>query len=427
MNHEKSRILFERAQQAIPGGVNSPVRSFRAVGGIPRFIVKGQGARIYDADGNAYIDYMMSWGPLILGHAHPAVVKSVRKAALEGTSFGASTEREIELAEMVKVCFPAADKVRLVSSGTEAAMTALRLARAVTGRELIVKFDGGYHGHSDALLVKAGSGLATGGMPGSAGVPESVVKGMVSLPYNDITAVEKLFHQEGKKIAGIIVEPAAANMGVIPPAAGFLETLRKLTAEYGTILIFDEVITGFRVARGGACELFGVTPDLICLGKIIGGGLPIGAVAGNRDIMERLAPLGDVYQAGTLSGNPISTAAGLATLKEIGQPDFYIALARTTSKLAHSLKRLFDSAGIPVVVNHLPGLLTIFFGRGPVSNYDSVQRCNMDRFARFFAAMLEEGVYLPPSGFEAWFISSAHGDNEIENTLETVSRAINRL
>lgn len=411
----------------IPGGVNSPVRAFKSVGGIPRFLSRGRGAYIWDADDNRYIDYMMSWGPLILGHAHPKVFEAVREAASAGTSFGASTAGEIELAEMVIDRFLAVEMLRLVSSGTEAAMTAVRLARAVTGRELIVKFDGCYHGHSDGLLVKAGSGLATQGLPRSAGVPESVAQGTISLPYNDLEAVRKTFDKRGEDIAGIIVEPAAANMGVVPPVDGFLKGLRMAAEKYGAVLIFDEVISGFRVARGGACELYNNRPDLVCLGKILGGGLPIGAVGGKREIMERLAPVGDVYQAGTLSGNPVSVAAGIATLRELEAPGFYEMLNNTTEKLALGLEEIFSEAEIPVVINRLTGLLTVFFGEGEISDYQLVQNCDMDRYARFFRGMLDEGVYLPPSGYEAWFLSSAHNDDEIERTLKTGRKVIEEL
>jgi len=420
----KSEASFKAASKVIPGGVNSPVRAFRAVGGVPRFFTHGEGAKIYDADGNSYIDYMMSWGPLILGHAHPKVVEAVHAAASRGTSFGAPTEDEITLAEMVKDRFPAAEMVRLVNSGTEAAMTAVRLARAAAGRDIIVKFDGCYHGHSDAVLVKAGSGVATGGIAGSEGVPQATADMTISLPYNDSSALEDLFAQRGGEIAGVIVEPAAANMGVIPPKAGFLESIREITSRYGAVLIFDEVITGFRIARGGACELYGIEPDLICLGKIIGGGLPIGAVCGGKDIMELLAPTGGVYQAGTLSGNPISVAAGIATLRELNEPGVYEKLRRNTEILARGLKENFDLTGVPATVNAMTGLLTVFFTGEAVTDYASALKCDMNRFARFHAAMLKEGIYLPPSGFEAWFTSTAHGQAEIEATLQIQKKGL---
>ena len=427
MNTHNSEKLFEQAQQIIPGGVNSPVRAFKSVGGVPRFFAKADGAKFWDVDGNEYIDYMMSWGPLILGHSYPSVIASVKQAALRGTSFGGATEGEVELAEMVRDRFPAAEMVRLVSSGTEATMTAIRLARAFTGRELMIKFDGCYHGHSDALLVKAGSGLATHGIAGSAGVPESVAKSMISLPYNDLEAVERVFLRKGSDIAGIIVEPVAANMGLIPPAEGFLEGLRHLTAKYDSTLIFDEVITGFRIARGGACEVFGITPDLICFGKILGGGLPIGGIGGRKEIMERLAPAGDVYQAGTLSGNPISVAAGIATLKELGRPGFYDGIKDRTEKLSGALKKRFDNAGVSVIINQLTGLLTVFFGQGTLTDYETVKTFDMEKFGRFHAAMLEKGIYLPPSGYEAWFISSAHGQREIQFTVDKVKEIAENL
>jgi len=423
----KSKKLFSRAKEVIPGGVNSPVRAFKSVGGVPRFLSRGRGAYIWDADDNRYIDYMMSWGPLILGHAHPKVVEAVREAASAGTSFGASTAGEIELAEMVIDRFLAVEMLRLVSSGTEAAMTAIRLARAVTGRELVVKFDGCYHGHSNGLLVKAGSGLATQGLPGSAGVPESAARGTISLPYNDLEAVWKTFDKRGEDIAGIIVEPAAANMGVVPPVEGFLNGLRMAAEKDGAVLIFDEVISGFRVARGGACELYNIRPDLVCFGKILGGGMPIGAVGGKREIMERLAPAGNVYQAGTLSGNPVSVAAGIATLRELETPGFYERLNNTTKKLALGLEEILTEAEIRVVINRLTGLLTVFFGEGEISDYQLVQNCDMDRYARFFRGMLDEGVYLPPSGYEAWFLSSAHNDDEIERTLKAAGNVVEEL
>ena len=423
----KSEALFERAQKTIPGGVNSPVRAFKSVGGIPRFIEKGQGCHVWDADGNEYIDYMMSWGPLILGHAHPAVIEAVRKTAEKGLSFGAATEAEIELAEMVGERFPCAEMVRLVNSGTEATMTAIRLARAFTGREIMIKFDGCYHGHSDALLIKAGSGLATLGIAGSAGVPDNVAKGMISLPYNDLEAVEQVFERRGDNIAGIIVEPAAANMGVVPPLKGFLDGLRHLAAKYNSLLIFDEVISGFRISRGGACGIFGVNPDLVCFGKILGGGLPIGAVGGRKDLMLQLAPSGNVYQAGTLSGNPLSVAAGIATLQELDKPRFYANLHKKTAKLASMLEIVFFEAEIPVVINYLTGLLTVFFGTGEMRNYEDVANCDMERFSIFQQALLKEGIYLPPSGYEAWFISSVHEDEDIEGTVDRVRNVCSLL
>jgi len=404
--------------------VNSPVRAFKSVGEYPLFIEKAQGAYIYDADGNKYIDYMMSWGPMILGHVPVGVIETIQNTALKGTSFGASTEQEIELAELVRSRFPVADRVRLVNSGTESTMTAIRLARAATGRDIIVKFDGCYHGHSDALLVKAGSGIATGGIAGSAGVPHGTAVLTISLTYNNIEELKNFFEKRGDEVAGVIVEPVAANMGVVPPKDGFLKTLRKLTIKSKSVLIFDEVISGFRVARGGACELYGIKPDLICLGKIIGGGLPIGAIAGRKEIMDMLAPTGEVYQAGTLSGNPISVAAGIATLKQLDDPNFYKSLAEKTSVLADNLGQIFDSRNIPIVINHITGLLTVFFSENPINDYDDVGKCDMTRFAKFHKKMLDNGVYLPPSGFEAWFPSSAHTNDIIEKTIEAATTAV---
>jgi len=399
--------IFSKSLSLLPGGVNSPVRAFQAVGGEPVFVRRGEGAYIWGADGKQYIDYVMSWGPLILGHCHPQVVEAVKNAAENGLSFGACTEAETELAEMVIDRFPCADMVRLVSSGTEACMTALRLARGYTKRDIIVKFDGCYHGHSDSLLVKAGSGVATMGIPGSAGVPEALAKLTVSLPYNNLEQTEALFHRIGDKIACVIVEPVAANMGVVLPQEGFLEGLRRLTAKYEALLIFDEVITGFRIARGGACEVYGIAPDIICLGKILGGGMPIGGLAGKREIMSKLTPIGEVYQAGTLSGNPVSVAAGIATLQELDRVGFYEELKEKTDKLVVGLSKVFAEKGILVTINHSTGLLTVFFSDHPVTDYVSAQKCDMQKFAGFHRRMLEAGVYLPPSGYEAWFVGGS--------------------
>lgn len=424
MQEKSNRSLFEKAVKFIPGGVNSPVRSFKSVDGYPPFIEKGHGAYLWDAEGNKYIDYVCSWGPMILGHAHPNVVDAVRTSAERGLSFGAANEAEIELAEIVIDRFPMMDKIRLVSSGTEACMTAVRLARGYTGRDIIIKFDGCYHGHSDALLVKAGSGVATAGIPGSAGIPAISIKNTISLPYNDLSVVENTFHRLGEEIAAVMVEPAAANMGLVLPGEGFLEGLRHLTAKYDSLLIFDEVITGFRIARGGACEYYGIEPDLICLGKILGGGMPIGGIAGKKDIMERLAPVGDVYQAGTLSGNPISVAAGIATLKELDKPGFYQELKSKTEVLSTGIESAFRENNIPITVNRLTGLLTVFFGSHPVTDYSSAQKCDMDMFGKFHRKMLEAGVYLPPSGYEAWFLSNAHTHIEIAGTLEALTLSL---
>lgn len=424
---DKSGQLFSRAKLTIPGGVNSPVRAFKSVDLDPIFIDKGEGSYIFDVDGNRYIDYVLSWGPLILGHCHPAVIEAVKSAAEKGLSFGAATEAEVELAEMIIDRFPAAEMVRLVSSGTEACMTAVRLARGYTGRDIIVKFDGCYHGHSDSLLVKAGSGVATGGIPGTKGIPAGTAKTTLSIPYNDIEAVGAVFESKGEDIAAVIVEPIAANMGVVPPQEGFLENLRMLTAKYGSLLIFDEVITGFRVARGGACELFGIVPDLICLGKILGGGMPIGGLCGKREIMEKLAPVGDVYQAGTLSGNPVSTAAGLATLRELDKAGVYENLKLNTEKLSEGLNSVFSQPGIDVHIASVLGLLTVFFSSKDIVNFQDVTGCDNDKFKRFFQSMLASGIYLPPSPFEAWFLSIKHDDDIIGKTIEAADRAVKTL
>jgi len=427
MSQTQSDILFERAKKRIPGGVNSPVRAFGSVGGNPRFMVRGEGAYIVDADGNRYADYVMSWGPLILGHAHPSVVEAVQRAANNGTSFGASTEAEIELAELVKERMPHCELVRLVSSGTEAVMTAARIARGFTGRDIIVKFDGCYHGHSDGFLVAAGSGLATGGLPASRGVPADITRHTLSLPYNDSAAVEAAFAEQGDKIAAVIVEPIAANMGVVLPEPGFLEVLRAITEKNSALLIFDEVITGFRVARGGASELLGVIPDMVTMGKVIGGGMPIGAVGGKKEIMEILAPLGEVYQAGTLSGNPISVAAGIATLKESDRAGFYGGIRETTDKLVSKLREIFQDNNIDIQINTAPGLLTVFFSTTSVRDFSSAKALDSVKYGNFFHFMLKNGVYLPPSPYEAWFISSEHDDDTIEKTCSAVENSIKSL
>ena len=423
----KSRAAFERARRVIPGGVNSPVRAFGSVGGEPPFIARGEGPFIYDIDGNEYIDYVLSWGPLLLGHAHPAVVEAVRAAAASGTSFGAPTMAETELAELVQERMPHIERLRLVSSGTEAVMSAARLARGFTGRDFLVKFNGCYHGHSDEFLVQAGSGLATGGLPASRGVPAAITRSTLSLPYNDLEAVKESLRRRGDDVAAVIVEPIAANMGVVPPEDGFLQGLREMTKESGALLIFDEVITGFRVARSGASELYGVIPDLVCLGKILGGGLPIGAVGGKAEIMETLAPSGPVYQAGTLSGNPISVAAGIATLRELAQPGIYDQLTSATRQLAEGLRRGFEDAGIPAQVNQAPGLLTVFFSTNRVNNFTSARRCNGEIFSRFFHSMMDEGIYLPPSPYEAWFLSICHDQTILQRTLEAQHEAVRHL
>jgi glutamate-1-semialdehyde 2,1-aminomutase len=407
----KSAELLARAQSSIPGGVNSPVRAFRGVGGTPPFIVRGQGSHVWDADGNEYIDYVGSWGPLLLGHRHPEVLQALEEAMACGTSFGAPTEREIELAEAIRDAVPSMEMVRLVNSGTEATMSAIRLARGFTGRDLTVKFEGCYHGHVDSLLVKAGSGVATLGLPDTAGVPKSFADTTIALPFNSVAAVERAFAAHGERIASVIVEPVAGNMGCVPPAGGFLEALREITARYGALLIFDEVMTGFRVSYGGAQQLYGIRPDLTTLGKVIGGGLPIGAYGGRADIMSRIAPSGPVYQAGTLSGNPLAVSAGLAMLRHLKRhPEVYQQLERRTARLA---------AGAPpgVTVNRVGSMFTLFFTQGPVTDYKSAKRSDTKRFAGYFHFMLERGIYLAPSQFEAGFVSAAHTDEDIERTL----------
>jgi len=418
MKTDRSASLFAEAQKYIPGGVNSPVRAFRAVGGQPRFIRRGFGARVEDVDGNVYIDYVCSWGPLILGHAHPAVVAAVKAAAESGTSFGAPTEAEVELARLVCRLFPSVELVRFVNSGTEATMSAIRVARAYTGRPKILKFDGCYHGHADSLLVKAGSGVLTFNAPDSAGVTAAAAGETLSAPYNDLATVERIFEAQGQEIAAVIVEPVAGNMGVVPPKPGFLEGLRRLTAEAGALLIFDEVITGFRLAPGGAQELYGITPDLTCLGKILGGGLPVGAYGGRRDIMSLVAPLGPVYQAGTLSGNPLAMAAGLATLRALLEPGSYERLETVSHRLAAGFAEAAREAGIPVRVNRVGSMLTVFFTGDEVTDYEGARRADTAQFARFFHGMLERGVLLPPSQFEALFVSLAHTEAEVEFTVE---------
>jgi glutamate-1-semialdehyde 2,1-aminomutase len=423
----KSQELFEESQNLMPGGVNSPVRAFRAVGGVPRFIRRGKGSRIWDEDGTEYVDYLGSWGPLILGHAHPEVVKAVTEAAADGTSFGAPTERESRLIHLVQECFPSMELVRLVSSGTEAGMSALRVARGYTERDLIVKFEGCYHGHSDGLLVKAGSGALTFGVPDSAGVPAAYAGLTITLPYNDGTAVENLFRERGDEIAALIVEPVAANCGVIPPAPGFLETLRRETEAVGALLIFDEVITGFRVARGGAQELYGIRPDLTCLGKILGGGLPVGAYGGRKDIMERIAPLGPVYQAGTLAGNPIAMAAGIATLTALKSADVYQGLEERSAQLEGELRAAAVEIGISVTLNRVGSIFSSYFTADPVTDFNSAMRSDAERYAKFFHAMLGEGVNLAPSAYEAGFVSLAHTADDVALTGAAARKALRVL
>lgn len=423
MKRTESERLFAEAKKYLAGGVNSPVRAYKAVGGTPPFIAYGKGSRIYDVDGNEYIDYVMSWGPLILGHCPEEVVAAVKAAAEGGTSFGAPCRYEVELARLVTQAFPSIERVRMVNSGTEATMSALRLARAFTEREMIVKFEGGYHGHADALLVKAGSGAATFGVPSSPGVPGDVARNTLTLPYNDLKAVQRIFEQEGEKIACIIVEPVAGNMGVIPPAPDFLPGLRELTRQWGALLIFDEVITGFRVAYGGAQELFGIRPDLTCLGKIIGGGLPVGAYGGRKEIMELLAPEGPVYQAGTLAGNPLAMVAGANTLTSLSRPGVYAQLEDMSAYLDREVTKLAKGAGVPLTVNRVGSMLTFFFHPGPVTDFAGAARSDSKRFVQFFWAMLEQGVYLAPSPFEAAFVSTAHTKQDVEETLAACGRA----
>jgi glutamate-1-semialdehyde 2,1-aminomutase len=419
----QSEDLFARAQKVIPGGVNSPVRAFRAVGGTPLFMSRAEGARIVDADGRSYIDYVGSWGPMILGHAHPEVVEAVRAATLLGTSYGAPCAAEVELAERVVKRMPAVARVRFVSSGTEATMSALRVARGFTGRRKIVKFDGCYHGHADGLLVAAGSGVATLGIPGSPGVPEGTVADTLVVPFNDLSALRALFAAHPKEIAAVIVEPVCGNMGCVAPRKGYLQELRRITNEAGTVLIFDEVMTGFRLARGGAQQLYGITPDMTCLGKIIGGGLPAAAYGGRADIMAVVAPEGPVYQAGTLSGNPLAMAAGSATLDRLEAPGTYERLEALSARLEAGLGRAATDAAATVTINRVGSMITVFFCAGPVFDYASAKASDTRLFGRFFHAMLKRGVYLPPAQFEAAFVSLAHTDADIDATTAAAAEA----
>jgi len=424
---QKSRRLFTDARRYLPGGVDSPVRSFKAVGGSPVFIVKGKGSKIYDADGNEYIDYISSWGPLILGHAHSRVTAALNKCIENGTSFGAATELETKLARMICEAMPSVEMVRFVNSGTEATMTALRLARAYTGRDKIIKFAGCYHGHSDGLLVSAGSGVATLGIPDSPGVPEAIARTTLVAPYNDLKAITKLFEKYTDKIAAVIVEPIAANMGVVLPSRGFLSGLRSITKKYGALLIFDEVITGFRVAYGGAQKLYGIKPDLTCLGKIIGGGLPVGAYGGRREIMEMIAPLGNVYQAGTLSGNPLAMTAGIETLKILNNQSNYQQLEEMGAILQEGLASVACHAGIPVTIPRAGSLLTVFFTDKAVTDYKSAKMSDTRLFMAFFGELLKRGIYWPPSQFESAFLSVAHTPEDIRNTLRAAGQALKKL
>jgi glutamate-1-semialdehyde 2,1-aminomutase len=423
----KSEQFFKKALKLMPGGVNSPVRAFRAVGGDPIFVARGQGSQIISVDGTRFIDYVMSWGPLILGHAHLEVIDEIARVARDGTSFGACTEAEVELAGRIVEAFPSIERVRLTSSGTEATMSALRVARAATSRDKILKFEGCYHGHADSLLVKAGSGVATLGLPDSPGVPRALAELTITVPYNDVGAVEGAFAAYGRELAAVIVEPVAGNMGCVPPRPGFLQVLRRLTAGHGAVLIFDEVITGFRVARGGAQELYGIQPDLTTLGKIIGGGLPVGAYGGKAELMDLVAPAGPVYQAGTLSGNPLAVAAGLKTLEIVSRPGFYERLEDLSGELAAGLLRAADNAGVPLTVNRVGSMLTLFFAPGPVEDYTAARRSDTDRFARFFRAMLGRGIYWPPSQFECVLISAAHSRADIGQTLEAANDAFRSM
>ena len=423
----RNEELFARAQRTIPAGVNSPVRAFRSVGGAPRFFTRGEGACLWDVDGKRYIDYVGSWGPAILGHAHPAVVRAVQETAQHGLSFGAPTEIEIEMAETLCRLLPSLELVRLVSSGTEATMTALRLARGFTGRSKIVKFEGCYHGHGDSLLVKAGSGALTFGQPSSAGVPPAIAHETIVLPYNDLAAVEAAFAKGGSDIACIIVEPIVGNMNLIMPREGFLPGLRAVCDRHGAVLIFDEVMTGFRVHPRGAQGLYGITPDLTTLGKVIGGGMPVGAFGGKRAIMERIAPLGPVYQAGTLSGNPVAVAAGLATLHEIQAPGFHDRLAATTRSLTDGIAAAARRAGVPCVAQSVGGMFGLYFASAVPDTYDTVMACDKDRFNRFFHAMLDAGVYFAPSAFEAGFVSAAHAADDIAATVRLAEQAFAAL
>lgn len=427
MEIKRSQQLFDDAQRYLPGGVNSPVRAFRAVGGSPPFIVRGQGSRIYDADGNEFIDYVCSWGALVLGHSHPRVVEAIKRAAEKGTSFGAPTELETNLARIIVSAMPSIEMVRFVNSGTEAVMSALRLARAYTGRDKIIKFAGGYHGHSDGLLGEAGSGVATLSISGSPGVPESFTRDTLIAPYNNTAAVEQLFQHYPEEIAAVLVEPIAANMGVVPLRPDFLPGLRQLTQQFGALLVFDEVITGFRVSYGGAQALFGISPDLTCLGKIIGGGLPVGAYAGRREIMEMLAPAGPVYQAGTLSGNPIVMTAGIETLTILAEPRLYAQLEERARTLEVGINQEAATTNIKFNISRIGSLLTIFFSDKKVVDYETAKQSNTELYGQFFHQLLTNGIYWPPSQFEAAFVSLAHSDEDIGYTVEAAKRAISHL
>ena len=423
MEYTNSKRLFEEACELIPGGVNSPVRAFKAVGDHPVFIERGEGAYLYDVDGNKYVDYICSWGPLLLGHQPEAVSKAVMTALTKGSTYGAPTGIEVEMAKKIVDAVPSVEMVRMVSSGTEATMSALRLARGYTGRNKIVKFEGCYHGHADHLLIKAGSGALTFGVPSSPGVPESIASETLTAQYNDIDSVKALFAQYPGQIAAVIVEPIAGNMGLVLPKEGFLEGLREVTAEHGALLIFDEVISGFRASFGGAQKVYNIMPDLTCMGKIIGGGLPVGAYGGKKEIMMHVAPVGPVYQAGTLSGNPLAMAAGMAILDELAKPGVYEAIEAKTKKLVDGLRQATDQAGVKVSINHSASLFTIFFTETPVDSYAAAMTSNTEQFKVFFQSMLDQGYYLPPSQFECWFVSQAHSDEDIANTILAAEKA----
>ncbi len=427
MKRETSEKLFKHSVNVIPGGVNSPVRACKSVGTDPLFIERADGCRLFDADGNSYIDYVGSWGPMILGHRHPEVIKAIENVLNRGTSFGAPTDLEAELADLVIDAVPSIDMVRMVNSGTEATMSAVRLARGFTGRDLIIKFDGCYHGHADTLLVEAGSGVATLNIPGSPGVPEAVTQYTLSLPFNDIDSVKEVIEKRGAEIACIIIEPVAGNMGMVPPAEGFLEELRAITEKNGIILIFDEVMTGFRVAHGGAQEGYGISPDITTLGKIIGGGLPVGAYGGRREIMEHIAPQGPVYQAGTLSGNPVAMAAGIATLKQIKQPGFYDSLNEKTERLVKGLKNAADSAGIKTTADSIGSMFGMFFTGQAVDNFADAKTSNLELFSAYYKGMREKGIYLAPSQFEAGFVSAAHSDEDIDTTIKAAEAVMGEI
>jgi len=427
MKRKKSIAVYRRALEMIPGGVDSPVRAFKAIGISPTFIDRAKGSKIWDIDGNEYIDYVGSWGPMILGHAHPGVVAALKKAIPKGTSYGAPTFLEVELAAKVKKAFPSMELVRLVSSGTEAVMSAIRLARGYTGRDKILKFEGCYHGHGDSLLVKAGSGATTFGIPDSLGVPEDLAKHTLTASYNDLEGVKSLVRQYSGQIACIIVEPIAGNMGVVLPEKEFLEGLREICNEERSVLLFDEVISGFRVAYGGAQELYNIKADLTCLGKIIGGGLPVGAYGGKRAIMEKVSPLGGVYQAGTLSGNPLAMTAGMVTLGLLRSKKVYQDLEKKTSYLTEAISEKAEENGIPITINRGTGMFTLFFTAGPVRDYRTAKTSDTKRFAQFFIEMMEQGIYLPPSQFEAWFISLAHTQKDLDQTIEACDSAFNKM